>query len=66
MPDTPFTNRDVLLFINEHGRVDYAQLEERFGSGMKLQNKKRSLRKSGLIVFRDGAWELTPAGKRRI
>lgn len=66
MSDTTFTNRDVLLFIRERGRADYAELADRFGGGMKLRNKIRSLRKSGLITCRDGFWELTAAGSRRI
>ena len=66
MPEITFTNRDVLLFIHERGRADYADMTDRFGSGMKLRNKIRGLRKAGLISCRDGVWTLTPAGFRRI
>lgn len=66
MPDITFTNRDVLLYIRERVRTDYSELSDRFGSGMKLRNKIRGLRKAGLITCRDGVWMLTPAGHRRI
>lgn len=66
MTDITFTNRDVLLYIRDRGQADYSDLSERFGSGIKLRNKIRGLRKSRLITCRDGAWTLTPAGERRI
>ena len=66
MTDITFTNRDVLLYIRDRGQADYSDLSERFGAGLKLRNKIRGLRKAGLITCRDGAWTLTPAGKRRI
>ena len=66
MPESTFTNRDVLLFVHERGHVDYTEMSERFGGGTKLRNKIRGLRKAGLITCRDGMWTLTPAGFRRI
>ena len=66
MTDIAFTNRDVLMYIRERGSADYSDMSERFGSGMKLRNKIRGLRKAGLITCRDGVWMLTPAGHRRI